>query len=201
MDIQAKYPRSSYVIGIDEVGTGAIAGPIVVGAVVFPITYMGHPLIKDSKAYSSEKSRLKAYEYVKEVAEHSLVLYGTVTELNRRGPRLVLPALQRQAASACLHLFPNSVVLVDGCNLIPKLDCVQESIVKGDKLVPAISAASVVAKVSRDDYMKNVYVNHYEFEKNKGYPTKKHLELLKSYGPGQEHRIYIKSVYESIRIR
>ena len=174
-----------YVAGVDEVGRGPLAGPVVAAAVILdparPITGLA-----DSKKLS-EKRREELAEIIKEQALSWALGRAEVEEIDRLNIlQASLLAMQRAVAA----LQPAAeFVLVDG-NRCPELPCPSEAVIKGDDRVPVISAASVIAKVARDQEMvqlDRVYPG-YGLAQHKGYPTRAHLASLREIGISVIHR-------------
>ena len=177
---------NSIIAGVDEAGRGCLAGPVVAAAVILGQD-VSHQLCQDSKQVS-EKAREEIYTHI--IMSSSTIGIGVVS--HRVIDRLnILQATFRAMAFAIkrLSLKPNKV-LVDGNRVPANLGIEAEAIVKGDRLIPAISAASIIAKVTRDRIMKRVSTtfSHYQFEINKGYGTDAHYEGLFTCGPSPIHR-------------
>jgi ribonuclease HII len=182
---------TNLVIGVDEVGLGAVAGPLVVCAAVFKKEWK-HEKVKDSKAYSSHNARSKV---VKEIIFPNCRYYNLDivphTDIDAIGMEHAVRDAIRRASIACIAKCPGAVLAVDGDHfpLIPWCSDIV-AIPKGDALVPAISAASVIAKTTRDALMiteSSIYPG-YGFDKHKGYLTEKHLEAIHNLGPCRIHR-------------
>lgn len=173
--------KYSTVIGIDEVGRGALAGPIVAAAVLLKNWVDG---INDSKKINREK-RESLFE---KLLLNAQIAFGiaTPTEIDIHN---VIEATKLAMERAYKALGIKSFVLVDGLEI--GLDFFHECIVKGDEKSPSIAAASIVAKVFRDEIMKKVssYFNYYGFEHNMGYGTPEHIRALKKNGPTLFHRL------------
>ena len=171
--------------GVDEVGRGPLAGPVVTAAVILDNGYIIDDLA-DSKRLSEKKRQLLDYE----IRAHALSFSIGRAEIHEIDQLNILQAtmLAMQRAVAGLDVRPERV-LVDG-NRLPKLPCEAEAIVGGDGLVPEISAASIIAKVYRDNLMLELHQKYpqYGFDSNKGYPTRKHREALIKYGVTPCHR-------------
>jgi ribonuclease HII len=174
-----------WVAGLDEVGRGPLAGPVVTAAVILdpekPITGLA-----DSKALS-EKKREALFDEIIEKAKAWSIGRAEVDEIDDINI-LQATMLAMQRAVAGLSLQPGHV-LVDG-NRCPKLPCTAEAIIKGDGKIPAISAASIVAKVTRDREMVLLDAEYpgYGLAGHKGYPTKAHMAALKDLGVTPIHR-------------
>lgn len=174
------------VAGVDEAGRGPLAGPVIAAAVILdpkkPI--LG---LNDSKQLSPKK-RDALFELIRERALAWSVARAQVHEIDRINIlRASLLAMQRAVARLPV---PPTKVLVDG-NHCPAFPCEAHAIIQGDALEPAISAASIVAKVLRDRYMLLLdrYYPHYGFAQHKGYGTAVHLEALKTHGVSRVHRL------------
>ena len=172
-------------VGVDEVGLGSLAGPLVVGAVVLDSARDIEGL-RDSKKVSA-RVRDKISQEIFDQALFWSIGIATKKEIEEMNV-LAASHLAMQRAIFNLAITP-SLVLVDGKNK-PRLPFPTKSVVKGDDKVREISAASIIAKVCRDKIMEGFSTSfpQYEFERNKGYPTKKHLMALNSFGPTALHR-------------
>lgn len=189
----------SVIAGFDEVGRGCWAGPVVVGAVIFPAKFYKEPeeimlKIRDSKTLS-ERQRLGIETYIKTTAIWAIGECSN-SEIDKIG---IGPAtrLAAQRALDNLSLKPD-YLLFDGRestqSLIP-----QQAIIDGDALSTSIAAASILAKNYRDKFMHDYEAKYpgYGFDKHVGYGTKAHQEALKIYGPGKIHRYSYKPVKAS----
>ena len=182
---EKEYEDFGYVCGIDEVGRGPFAGPVVACAVILPkdcnILY-----INDSKKLS-EKRREELYDIIIKEA----VAYGIGIKDNRRIDEInILQATYEAMREAINNLSVKPDVLLNDAVTIPGVDIKQVPIIKGDAKSISIGAASIVAKVTRDRMMAEFDEKYpgYEFAKNKGYGTAAHIEGLKKYGPCEIHR-------------
>ena len=178
-----------WVCGVDEAGRGPLAGPVFAAAVVLD---PDRPIagLKDSKKLSSKK-RDALYEQILSNAKAYSVALANVHEIdNLNILRATMLAMQRAVQGLILSLgrLPDKA-LIDG-NRCPDLEIKTEAIVQGDALVAEISAASILAKVSRDRHMLELDVVYpqYQFARHMAYPTALHIELLNQYGPCPEHR-------------
>jgi ribonuclease HII len=173
------------VAGVDEAGRGPLAGPVVAAAVILddlaPIKGLA-----DSKQLTASR-RDKLYDEIRAKALCCSVAMASVEEIDRLNI-LQATLLAMQRAVQGLRLKPNKV-LVDG-NRLPALDVLAEAIVSGDALVPSISAASILAKVSRDRLLLELHEQHpaYGFNRHKGYGTAQHLKALQTHGVTAAHR-------------
>jgi len=173
------------VAGVDEAGRGPLAGPVVAAAVILddmaPIKGLA-----DSKKLT-ERQRERLYDEIRAKALCCSVAQASVTEIDSLNILQATMLAMRRAVQG-LRLKPVKV-LVDG-NRLPSLDVMAEAVVGGDALVPAISAASILAKVTRDRLLMELHERHpdYGFDRHKGYGTAQHLEALRRLGPLPEHR-------------
>jgi ribonuclease HII len=184
--------KAEYIIGIDEVGVGSWAGPLVVAGVVLPKGW-AHAEVKDSKAFGSKKSMMRVLLDVVYPAVLARCLLShpshTVDEMGvEKSQRL----LTESVALFLRERFPDALVVQDGGPAIPIDGSLRGviSLPEADGYVPAVSAASILAKVSRDLFMREqskVYPE-YGFETNAGYHSLKHKLALKEYGPTPLHR-------------
>ncbi len=181
----AAFSAKQRIAGIDEVGRGCIVGPVVTAAVILdpeqPIAGL-----TDSKKLS-EKQRQRLAEHIKASALSWAIARAEASEIDRINIlQATLVAMQR--AFARLDVRPD-YVMVDG-NRLPQLDCPAEAVVQGDLLIAEISAASILAKVARDDEMLTLdrFYPGYGFAVHKGYPTARHLAALQQLGITPQHR-------------
>lgn len=193
LEYESKYYEKglSLIAGSDEAGRGPLAGPLVVAACILPKGYQ-HELINDSKKLTDKKRRM-LYETIKKdaLAYHIEVIdIETIDKINiyqasKLGMKICLEKLSIKPEAA----------LLDAMNL--DMDYPVESIIKGDEKSLSIAAASILAKVYRDDLMIEYSKEYpqYQFEKNKGYGTKVHLEALDKYGITPLHR----KTYEPVK--
>jgi ribonuclease HII len=179
-------PRVTKIVaGVDEAGRGPLAGPVVVAAVVLD---PDRPLdgLDDSKKLS-EKRREALFPLIMERSLAWAVVEIEVAEIDRIN--ILQATLLGMRKAVELLVPPPSLVLIDG-NRAPALKCAVRTIVGGDSLEPAISAASIMAKVTRDRLMKKHHIDYpdYGFDRHKGYPTADHLAKLSHHGPCPIHR-------------
>lgn len=183
------------VAGVDEVGRGPLAGPVVSAAVILPQVFgaSGNPLgIADSKKVSPPK-RLLLYDAIHEQAVSIGIGIVDVKEIDRRN---ILQAALSSMAIAVANLSPSpDFLLIDG-NFSIDFPLPQKAIIKGDRLSLSIAAASIIAKVTRDQLMIHYdrEYPYYGFSRHKGYPTKAHLAAVKRYGRCPIHRCSFKGV-------
>lgn len=173
------------VAGVDEAGRGPLAGPVVAAAVILDARLPIRGLA-DSKQLSPRR-REQLFDEIRAKALCCSVAQASVEEIDRLNI-LQATMLAMQRAVQGLRLKPNKV-LVDG-NRLPPLAVLAEAVVSGDALVPAISAASIVAKVTRDRLLDELHALHpgYGFDRHKGYGTAQHILALQMLGPLEVHR-------------
>ncbi len=177
--------RAGLIAGVDEAGRGPLAGPVVAAAVILdqrlPIAGLA-----DSKTISA-LGRARLYDEIRAKALCCAIAQASVDEIDRLNI-LGATMLAMQRAVRGLRLRP-AKVLVDG-NRIPLLDVPAEAIVRGDALVPSISAASILAKVYRDRLCTDLHRRYpdYGFDAHKGYGTQAHMAALQRHGACPEHR-------------
>lgn len=183
-------PRRFRLCGMDEVGRGAFAGPLVAGAVILPQRF-SHPLLRDSKLLSA-KQRETVDEVIRREAIAWAVAAIPVTDINLRG-----------IGWANIEVFRRLVGEVDAdgycCDGNLRIDAARpvHTLIGGDALIPAISAASIVAKVHRDALMTTLHNDapHYNWARNKGYGAPEHRAAITEHGPHTEHRLlFIRSL-------
>ena len=176
---------SFLVAGVDEAGRGPLAGPVVVAAVILPVTYDLDSL-DDSKRLSAPR-RKRLVPMIEAQAIAYAVEFIDVKEIDRVN---ILQATLNGMQRAVENLNPAPQrAMIDG-NRAPNLSCEVETIIGGDRLIASISAASILAKVYRDRLMLSMHDIYpaYGFDRHKGYPTAHHLACLKTLGPCPIHR-------------
>ena len=182
--------------GVDEAGRGPLAGPVVAAAVILDDL---HPIagLNDSKKLTA-KRREKLFDEIKAKALCFSIAQASVQEIDEINI-LQATMLAMKRAVEGLRLKPVKV-LVDG-NRLPAIDIRAEAIVQGDALVPAISAASILAKVHRDRLCEEMHARYpqYGFDQHKGYGTALHLAALQAHGPADCHRLTFAPVARSVR--
>ena len=183
MEIRAK--GFTAVCGIDEAGRGPLAGPVVAAAVILPEDIQ-LPGVNDSKKIT-EKKREILFEFVKEHALAYGIGEASETEIDEINILQATFLAMRRAVEALQ--IPADYALVDG-NRIQGLPVPAETVIGGDGKVLSIAAASILAKVTRDRYMRDMAAQYpeYGFEKHKGYGTKAHYAAIKQYGICPLHR-------------
>jgi len=180
-----QYRDRGYLCGIDEVGRGPLAGPVVAGAVILPedceILYLN-----DSKKLSEKKRELLYDEIMEKAVATGIGIIGPkrIDEIN------ILQATYEAMRMAIANLKVRPDLLLNDAVTIPKVDIPQVPIIKGDAKSVSIAAASIIAKVTRDRMMVQYeeLFPGYGFASNKGYGSAKHIEALKAEGPCTIHR-------------
>lgn len=193
--------KTKYIIGVDEAGRGPLAGPITVAAILTPKNFNfsitnkkrdDKQKIKDSKKLSS-KQREKWFQYFKNNPKISCAVSSvSAAVINKIG---IQKATKLAVARVLFRLYDSrnnsrkANVLLDGSLYAPK-HYSQKTIIKGDEIVPIISAASIIAKTTRDKKMLVLHKKfpQYGFDKHKGYGTEDHHQTLKKYGLSEIHR-------------
>lgn len=191
---QAHADGYAVVCGVDEAGRGPLAGPVYAAAVILPdgLEEMG---INDSKKMT-EKKREALFDIITENATAYGIGFATEKEIDEINILNATFLAMRRAVEA-MGVKPD-LVLVDG-NRKPNTGYEEMTLVKGDAKSISISAASILAKVSRDRYMKELAERHpeYKFEQHKGYGTKLHYEMIEQYGILPDHRrSFLKKILE-----
>jgi len=175
------------IAGVDEAGRGPIAGPVVAGAVIINNKNLNLQ-INDSKKLSAKK-REELFSFITSnyIYSYSIVRNNIIDEIN------ILQATKLAMRQAVMGLSTKPEhVLIDGNQKINLLNgCIEHTVVKGDEKSFSIAAGSIVAKVIRDRIMQELDAKypHYLWQKNKGYPTKEHFEMIKKYGVTPYHRL------------
>ncbi|MBP06166.1 MAG: ribonuclease HII [Chloroflexi bacterium] len=180
-----------YIAGIDEVGRGTIAGPVVAAAVILRRD-ISYDELDDSKRLTEKNRKLLS----KKIISQSIAWSISLSDVNEIDNLNILWATMLAMRRSILGLSCKpDFIQVDG-NTLPNLEFYNEvlsaeAIIGGDAKIPAISAASIIAKVYRDNLMRSlgkIYPN-FNFSKHKGYGTKDHIERLKEFGPCPQHRL------------
>lgn len=193
LQVALPWDMTGLVAGVDEAGRGPLAGPVVAAAVILdelkPIKGLA-----DSKKLTARK-REQLFDEIRAKALCFSVAQASVQEIDALNILQATLLAMRRAVEG-LRLSPK-LVLVDG-NRLPVLPMRAEAIVKGDDLVPAISAASILAKVTRDRWCHEVDAVYpaYGFSRHKGYGTALHLAALQTHGACPEHRTTFRPVTE-----
>ena len=184
--LKKQYLKGIIEAGCDEAGRGCLAGPVFAAAVILPAGF-SHPMINDSKQLTA-----KQRYYMREIIETYAISTGVAMACNEEIDDLnVLNAsiLAMHRALDNLSLLPQHII-VDGNFFAPWFEVSFKPIIKGDCKYQSIAAASIIAKTYRDDYMDELHNEYpqYNWQQNKGYPTRKHREAIMKYGISSFHR-------------
>jgi ribonuclease HII len=194
------------IIGIDEAGRGPLAGPVVAVATTarnYQLSIINYQisnlkswdLIRDSKLLS-EKQRENIFDFIEEnfyygvgICDHKTIDRINILEATFLAMKKAITSLTKEISKSGLSKN-KYIILVDGNKKIPNFSAEQKAIINGDKIVKSISAASIIAKVTRDRIMKEMHKKYprYKFNQHKGYGTKLHIKLLRKHGPSAIHR-------------
>ena len=209
MTLKTHYSENDVEIGIDEAGRGPMFGRVYIGAVVIPRNSdIDWSIVKDSKKFSSKKKILEAAEFVKTHALHWTIQWeseSTIDKINIRQATLKgMHSCIKNILNECKTAnVDNTTLLVDGNDFRPYMTLSQEGDLRplnhicikgGDNEYVAIAAASILAKVYRDEYIGELcekypqLSEYYSIDKNKGYGAKVHMEGIQTYGITQWHR-------------
>lgn len=183
---QAQAEGYKFVAGIDEVGRGCLAGAVVAGAVILDLSKPLPAGLNDSKKISKKKREIIA----EEIKEHALAYAVGQIEADEIDKINILEATKKAMILAVQNLKVKvDFLLIDALEL-KNIDLPQEGIIKGDAVSASIAAASIIAKVYRDNLMKDFAETYpeYGFEKHAGYGTKVHFEALRNHGATPLHR-------------
>ena len=187
--------RFTHLVGVDEAGRGPLAGPVAVGVVVVPYCFDWEliPGVGDSKKVSP-KNREAIFRRTKTLASQHILEYRVILvpshRIDTKGISYTITYGIAQAFKKLTLDTETMQVLLDGLLKAPSSFTHQETIIKGDAQEKVIGLASIMAKVTRDTYMKKIAQKYpdYGFEKHKGYGTKTHCVAIKKFGPCVEHR-------------
>lgn len=186
--------ETALVAGVDEVGRGALFGPVMAAAVVLPVGDLPRLLeigVKDSKLLTAKK-RIDSIDSIQNIVLSWAVGYATVKEIDRLN---ILQASLLAMRRAIIKLeVPPELCLIDGKYTVPDLSLPQQTLISGDRLCPAIAGASIIAKVWRDELIVRLAHKypHYDLAANKGYGTQKHRRAIAKYGRSKLHRTSFK---------
>ena len=188
----------SRIAGTDEVGRGPLAGPVVAACVILPKT-CDHRIFLDSKK-TTEKQRYRLRAILIDAGAHigiGIISPATIDKINILQASLLAmkESVEQLAAAADLPDF----ILVDGTYNVP-VNIPQEALIKGDNRSASIGAASIIAKITRDEIMADLHSIYpeYNFRSNKGYPTQEHRKAISLHGPCPEHRQSFRGVKEFV---
>lgn len=184
--------------GTDEAGRGCLSGPVVAAAVILPKDFK-HPLLNDSKKLT-EKQR----ELLRPVIEAQAVSYGVgiVDEKGIDKINILQASIKAMHKSIKKLAVQPDFIIVDGNKFKSYKEVPHATIVKGDGKYLSIAAASVLAKTYRDEIMKRLHKEfpHFNWQQNKGYPTKEHREAIRKFGSCKYHRKSFKLLPEQLKL-
>ena len=187
------------IAGTDEAGRGPLAGPVVAAAVILP-PESNHNRFCDSKI-TSEKQRLRLCELLREMGAAigiGIVSAEMIDSINILQASLL--AMKQAVEELSRSGQPADFILVDGRQRLP-LSLPQEALIKGDARSASIGAASIIAKITRDEIMAGLHRRYpcYNFIANTGYPTRQHRQAIKNHGPCPAHRLSFRGVKEFVQ--
>lgn len=197
--------NNKYEIGIDEAGRGPMFGRVYAAAAILPcVDEFNHDLMKDSKKFTSKKKITECSNYIKENAVAFSVQYKDPDIIDKINIREATLMCMQNAITDILNkinTYNDVTLLVDGNDFKPYMyfdtsykNIPHVTIKGGDNLYTSIAAASILAKVARDEYINDIcekhptLIEHYDIQSNKGYGTKKHIEGIKTHGITSMHR-------------
>jgi ribonuclease HII len=192
------YSTLRFEAGTDEAGRGCLSGPVVAAAVILPADFKNE-MLNDSKQLSEKKRRLLRPIIEKEALSYgiSFVYQEEIDEINILNASIL--AMHKSLDE--LSLRPEFII-VDGNRFKNYQEVPHQTIVKGDTKYLSIAAASILAKTYRDDYMEKLHLEfpHYNWAKNKGYPTKEHRQAIREFGSTNHHRLSFKLLPEQLKL-
>ncbi len=196
--LELNYSGFALEAGTDEAGRGCLSGPVVAAAVILPDNF-SHPFLNDSKQLSEKKR-----EEVRPFIEQNALAFGVSFVWQEEVDKInVLQAsiTGMHRAIEKLDITPEFII-VDGNKFKNYKEIPHKTIVKGDSKYLSIAAASVLAKTYRDDYMAKIHKEFpmYNWQKNKGYPTKEHRNAIREFGATNYHRKTFKLLPEQIKL-
>jgi ribonuclease HII len=189
---------SSLIAGCDEAGRGCLAGPVVAAAVILPNGFH-HPFLTDSKQLSEKKRDIlrpiienEAVAWAVAMVDHTEIDQINILNASIRAMHLAVQQLPLQPKN----------LLIDGNRFHPFPGITHTCVVGGDAIHPCISAASILAKTYRDEFMLALHQQfpHYGWDKNKGYPTKKHRQGIREFGTSPIHRLSFRLLDGQLRL-
>ncbi|MGL1930200.1 MAG: ribonuclease HII [Desulfotalea sp.] len=189
-----------FVAGTDEVGRGPLAGPVIAAAVILPAK-CDHSKFVDSKTLSHKKL-LERHSYLLELCcpmALGIVSEKIIDKINILQASLL--AMKKAVKNLEKSGYKSDFLLVDGKFEVP-MSIAQSALIKGESKSSSIAAASILAKVTRDEYMMELHHDYpeYGFNTNKGYPTKKHRQAIIDIGPCSHHRVSFRGVKEYVNM-
>jgi ribonuclease HII len=196
--LKLRYSQFEYECGTDEAGRGCLAGPVVAAAVILPESF-SNTILNDSKQLSKNQRQQLRIEIEAQALAWKVAFVDEtkIDEINI----LQASILAMHKAIAGLSIAPEFIA-VDGNKFHPFKNIPHCTVVKGDATYLNIAAASILAKTYRDDYMQKLHAQFpvYQWQSNKGYPTKAHREAIATHGPCKYHRKSFKLLTEQYRL-
>lgn len=196
----SNYSSEAMIVGVDEVGRGALFGEVVAAAVILPIKFISDLEkigVNDSKKLTPQKRNLLINPIKNIVSDWKIgvIDHQTIDQIN-----IFQASLEAMTKAINQLKFVPELCLIDGKFLLPNLSYPQINLIKGDGRSPIIGAASIIAKVWRDELMMTYDQKfpHYDLANNKGYGTKKHLQAIAKYGVTPFHRLSFSPCQQSI---
>lgn len=192
-------PEIDFIIGIDEVGRGPLAGPVAIGVVCIPIKHSKEfhkrfSLVRDSKKIS-EKERERWFSETKKAMKEKILHYGVSFVsphiIDKKRISYCIKTAITRSLKKVPHRPKRTLILLDGGLYASGEYSMQKTIIRGDEKEPLIALAAITAKVMRDRKMKRYAKKYpeYGFGEHKGYGTKSHIRMIKKHGPSEIHRI------------
>ncbi|WP_159946651.1 ribonuclease HII [Polaribacter septentrionalilitoris] len=196
--LKSNYSGFSLEVGTDEAGRGCLSGPVVAAAVILPKEF-SHPFLNDSKQLS-EKRRDQLRPFIEENAIAFAVSFVWQEEVDKIN--VLQASITGMHRSIAMLKTQPEFIIVDGNKFKNYKEIPHETIVKGDAKYLSIAAASVLAKTYRDEYMAKIHEEYpmYNWQKNKGYPTKEHRNAIREFGPTKYHRKSFKLLPEQLKL-
>lgn len=190
LNIEDTLTQYNKILGIDEAGRGCCAGPLVVAGVVLPKNFKSD-LINDSKKLSESK-RKKAYELIIQNAIEYKIVFASAKYVDKFNPKQAT----RNLMNKIVESMNNIDLIITDFEPVTSTNIKQLNLIKGDSQSLNVAAASILAKVARDEYMVKIDKQYpqYQFAKHKGYCTKLHQEAIVKYGTCPEHRLSYKNI-------
>lgn len=193
-----KYQEEFVEAGTDEAGRGCLSGPVVAAAVILPDAFE-HELLNDSKQLTEKQRNL-----LRPIIEKESIAWGVGIVYPKEIDKINI----LQASILAMHKaieklkIPPEFIIVDGNKFKPYRAIPYQTIIKGDSKYMSIAAASVLAKTYRDDYMGRIHFEYpkYEWNKNKGYPTKSHRAAIREFGVTKYHRKSFRLLPEQLKL-
>lgn len=178
-----------HIMGLDEVGRGCLAGPVVASGVILPQGY-SNPHLRDSKQMTEQEREELSFQ-IKEDASAWVIKEGSLDLIDKKN--ILWASLLTMEQCVLTSNYPPDYLLIDGNRYLPTL-LPHQCLVKGDNRSASIAAASILAKVYRDELMHQLHREfpEYGWDTNVGYPTKTHFDGLEKYGYTQYHRLSFK---------